>query len=638
MHANRLRLLPDIQGDLMAEQSSQSIEADEAGSDTVSAARPLTILDIIRIVLPSGTQGNGRWESVCVWPPDLFAVVASITERSGLYSEDVFTSFWASGFTLTEQWIRNVRDVGQEWADTDSPPRRVRELWHALVRNHGSAPIEDSSPAAIVWKKIVFDLLVIADEACAGVGFLPGSDDDLEGTKQSAKPAVDENASEKSEQEKAKEKEEPGGIQYAVYRDYKVWAEHSKDNPDHIGGDLLPHLPSSLCILVPPQLLCVQPKATTPAVGCTLRSLTHNLALVPAIGNVRTSWIPASEMRQHNDPFNILVVPFPYFIPGGSFCPVKGRFPGEGRDRVFTLDVDKWMNREPVGWAGPVSAQDFADFLCGLIAAAKAELEPVHAIVMPETAIRIELANDVAKILAAKTDLDLFLTGVLSKKDGTGRNQAAIYHFRDKDILQRSFQSKHHRWGLEGGQIKRYQLGHVLAPDFKWWEQIDVSDRACYVTSFRSYATLSVLVCEDLARYDPVLTVMNAIGPNLVVALLMDGPQLEQRWSGRYAMALADDPGSAVLTVTSFGMVARSRNPGDEANREVALWKEQNGKAQVLKLPKGSHGLLLTLTNRLVKQFTLDGRDDGGMTMQFSLGAAHGIAHTNPPAWVGPAP
>ena len=66
------------------------------------------------------------------------------------------------------------------------------------------------------------------------------------------------------------------------------------------------------------------------------------------------------------------------------------------------------------------------------------------------------------------------------------------------------------------------------------------------MTLIRETATLSVLICEDLARYDPVLTVMNAIGPNLVIALLMDGPQLERRWCGRYATALADDPGSSV--------------------------------------------------------------------------------------------
>lgn len=577
-------------------------------TDTFKAPRALTVLDIVKIVLPDGTLGTGQWEEVCRWAPDLFAVVASITERSGLYSQQIFTAYWSRSFVLTQEWIDDVRKFGREWADTDIPPERVRTLWRDLVGRHATAPIDDPLPAALEWKKIVFDLLVIADEACAGVGFLPESDKGV------------------------------GNFLYAVYKDYIAWSKYSSANPDHVGGDLLPHLPFSLCMHVPRGLLCVQPKASTPAVGCTLRSLTHNLALVPSVGNVRTSWIPAGDTREHNDPFNILVVPFPYSIPGRSFGPVDGCFPGDAHDRIFTLDPDKCMNRDPARWERNVSAYDFARFLQGLIEAAASELEPVHAIVMPETAIRIELANEVAEILAARTNLDLLLTGVLSQQDGTGRNLAAIYHFRANKVLQRSFQSKHHRWGLDGDQIRRYNLGHVLDPHTKWWEQINVSDRACYVTSFRSYATLSVLVCEDLARYDPVLTVMNAIGPNLVVALLMDGPQLEYRWPGRYATALADDPGSAVLTVTSQGMVSRSRNPGEPTNREIALWKEPNGRAQVLKLPAGSHGLLLTLTNRLVEQFTLDGRGDGKRTMQFALGGAHGITHPDPPAWIGRLP
>ncbi len=131
---------------------------------------------------------------------------------------------------------------------------------------------------------------------------------------------------------------------------------------------------------------------------------------------------------------------------------------------------------------------------------------------------------------------------------------------------------------------------------------------------FRAHATLSVLICEDLARYDPVLTVTNAIGPNLVIALLMDGPQLEHRWPGRYATALAEDPGSAVLTLTSLGLVARSSMSADQQSREIALCKEPTGKARSLRLPKGDHALLLTLTSRLVEQFTLDGRGDGSST------------------------
>jgi hypothetical protein len=151
---------------------------------------------------------------------------------------------------------------------------------------------------------------------------------------------------------------------------------------------------------------------------------------------------------------------------------------------------------------------------------------------------------------------------------------------------------------------------------------------------FRAAAALSVLVCEDLARYDPVLTVMNAIGPNLVIALLLDGPQLEQRWPGRYATVLAEDPGSAVLTVTSLGMVLRSNTPGETENREIALWKEPNGRAQPLKLPRGDHALLVTLTSRWVEQFTLDGRGDGISTMEFQFGSAHGVRVPKPPAWL----
>jgi hypothetical protein len=363
--------------------------------------------------------------------------------------------------------------------------------------------------------------------------------------------------------------------------------------------------------------------------------MTHNLALLPSVSNVRTSWYPPGESHRHNDPFNILIVPFPFSIPGRSFKPKRYR--SRDRDPTFALDPDKWMNRDPDRLGEPVSARQFADFLCGLVKAAGSELEPVHAIVMPETALRFELANEVAEILAERCGIDMLLTGVVSELEG-GRNLAAMYHFQNNRLLQRWFQSKHHRWCLNDDQIRRYHLGHVLDPHDKWWEQINVSDRACYITSFRSYATLCVLICEDLARYDPVLTVMNAIGPNLVIALLMDGPQLEQRWPGRYATVLAEDPGSAVLTVTSLGMVARSRNPGDPENREIALWKEANGRARVLKLPKESHGLLLTLTNRLVEQFTLDGRGDGEMTMQFALGAAHGVKHPNPPAWIGHVP
>jgi len=579
----------------------------------------MTVLDIIKSVLPDGTTlKSKRWDTVCEWPPDLFAAVATITEWSGLYSEQTFMAYWAPDFVLTGQWVSEIIEAGKEWARVGTPPKAVQGMWKELIRQHRKARIDDHSARSLAWKRIVFRLLAIADEACAGIGFPPSVAPDPSAA--SRRTPSNQN------------RDNITSVQYIVYKDYIAWEEKRAENigTAAMGGDVLPYLPHSLCIRVPPAVLCVQPKTSTPAVGCTLRSLTHHLALLPSIANVTTHWHIANKPDEDLCAFNVLVVPFPFSIPGKSFNSLAGSFPGIPNDCTFSLNPDIWMRgAEP---------QEFAEFLCGLIKAAEPELEPVHAIVLPETALRLEFANEVAEILAKKSGLDLFLTGVVAGANGDARNSAAIYRFTDGKLIHSSFQSKHHRWCLNGDQIRRYHLGHVLDPHYKWWEQIDVSYRHCYVTLFRPRATLSVLVCEDLARYDPVLTVMNAIGPNLVVALLMDGPQLEHRWPGRYATVLADDPGSAVLTVTSLGMVARSTMPGEPQNREIALWKEPDGRARALRLPRGDHALLLTLTSQLVEQFTLDGRGDGSATVQFRLGAAHGIGHNEPPKWLGSVP
>lgn len=486
----------------------------------------ITIFDIIRSVLPDGpAAGATGWDKVCDWPPDLFAVVATITERSGLYSDRAFTATWSPNFILSDTWIEKTREIGRQWATQKAAPQAVQDLWDQLIQSRKSL-IADTSSDSNAWKSVTFQLLSIADEACAGVGFRP--------------PPKDGNSVSR--------------VQYTVYEDYIAWEEEvykAGERPGStilLGGEVLPYIPCSLCIRVPPALLCVQPKTSTPAVGCTLRSLTHHLALLPSIANVATHWHLADRQAVPRQPFNMLLVPFPYVLPGKSFQAIASRFTsGSLGEPVFRLDPDQWMQG--------VTANEFADFLCALIDASSSELERVHAIVLPENALKLEFANSVAQILASKTNLDLFIAGVMADEGGEVRNSAAIYRFiGDDHYIPKSFQSKHHRWCLDGPQIEQYHLGQVLDPHNKWWEQIDVSFRNCYVTLFRSGATLSVLVCEDLARYDPVLTVMNAIGPNLVIALLLDGPQIAERWPARYATVLADDPGSSVLTLLA-GMI-----------------------------------------------------------------------------------
>src|SRR5262249_32739308 len=127
----------------------------------------------------------------------------------------------------------------------------------------------------------------------------------------------------------------------------------------------LPHLPHSLCMQVPPGEACVQPKSRTPQVGCTLRSLSHHLALLPPMGGeVATSWLigvgPDTFERNERQweevgrrPLNLLVVPFPYDIDHACFVPGERFFgenhpgrndPGLERWRFFTM-AQNWLGQ-----------------------------------------------------------------------------------------------------------------------------------------------------------------------------------------------------------------------------------------------------------------------------------------------------
>ena len=160
----------------------------------------------------------------------------------------------------------------------------------------------------------------------------------------------------------------------------------------------------------------------------------------------------------------------------------------------------------------------------------------------------------------------------------------------------------------------------------------------------------------DGVALDARADVLRAIGPNLVVALLMDGPQIVQRWPGRYATVLADDPGSSVLTVNSYGLVRRgnavrkARKPPEDGNDAVILWKEPGrlacepplptgstlrpGRIEAIPLKKDHHGILLRLTSRNVGTFSMDGRFDNVATVRLHLQDYYDVALADPPAWL----
>src|SRR5262249_34969093 len=119
---------------------------------------------------------------------------------------------------------------------------------------------------------------------------------------------------------------------------------------------------------------------------------------------------------------------------------------------------------------------------------------------------------------------------------------------------------------------------------------------------------LTTLVCEDLAHSDDVAQLIRSVGPTVVLNVLLDGPQLSSRWTARYAGVLADDPGSAVLTLTSYGMVERSRAEGRDPSRVIALEKDPTRGVREIPLEPGADAVLLTVCMDRATRYSADGR------------------------------
>lgn len=569
----------------------------------------LSVGDVVRELLPYGSNatileppdGDPKWGLAPLWAPDVFAVVATLADRSGFYSEPgVALSTTDAGRRRKRDRAAVAEQIGTVWGTQGYAPEQVIQLWKQLWARRAE-PVCTGSGSGAAWKDIAMQLLAMSDEACAGVGFAPPL---------SVAPGTGfENA-------------------ILVFEEYRAAAPTTPRMLKAAG--FLPFLPNSLTRAVPADRACVLPKALTPAVGCTLRSITHNLALLPGRGEVSAEWrLPdrgsslATGRRSDSgasQPFNLLLVPFPYKVEARDLPPT--RVP-DG------TDVDGYFGLQP-GWlpAGSDRArgQKLTDFIMALVEAAEREGGVVNGIILPETALTDVLAATVARAVARRcANLEIFISGVIApappqrrrREPPLGRNEVFVARFERGQELDNYRQAKHHRWRLDGAQIKNYGLGHVLDAGRSWWEDIDLADRRMIFGLDARHAVIAALICEDLARFDPVLPVLASVGANLVVALLMDGPQLRGRWPGRHATVLADDPGSAVLTLTSLGMVRRSFPPQGVTSRDcIALWTEREKAPEELDLPAGHHALLLALSAQPKRQKTLDlrrQRDSGGL-------------------------
>lgn len=533
-----------------------------------SQTQAVTIGDLLRYLSPQ-LAGD---RSFRIWPPDIFAVAASILQKCGGYI--LLVSNWPPKEdykTSPKRWIKDIKKTGRSWRDAwvhskRAPGEIVR--WWKCILDHGALPLYEIPGNASVCHALL-QLCAGADEASNGVG--------IPSLSRSADPLQD------------------------LVRKHVA--------PQERGG-------STLCEMVDKSKLRVLPKLHTPQSGMTIRSISHHLAVCPS-GDVETNWfwLPNSP---RNHCLNLLLIPWPDVTSPSHFRMSQGTLRNMPREfGFFTYDRPS----ERLALLRKKSKS--------LLENARSQVGTIDGVVLPELALSpLEHAALRGVVTAAGAFL---LSGIRqsSGRDSPGRNFLSLTVPLPENLYTTSYeQDKHHRWLLDKRQIVQYGLGGTLDPRRSWWEYMRLQPRKLSFFAMRPWLTLCALICEDLARQDPVTEILRAVGPNLVIALLMDGPQLASRWSARYATVLADDPGSSVLTLTSIGMSQLSRPPysGGEKSRIIELWKDAvTGAPIAIELPNKAEAVVLSLVAEHREEWTADGRSDGAASGYPVFGGAHPV-------------
>jgi hypothetical protein len=533
-----------------------------------------------------------KWIEFLDWPPDVFALCAAVLKRSGAY-----TRFQTAGGYLSE---KELRDRARCWQG------RVKNKRYALPAiGRVTNGEEDRGSNNSLWQKVESDWLTLW--ACRHIPLHQiATCPDLLKTFIETLALADETSSGSGlplRRQPAK-----GASEYALIERGWQLLEPSKHG-------------SSLCTdRIHPSAARVLPKMHTPRTGLTLRSFSHHLAYCES-DEVQPRWFMVPGARgdvANTHHINLLVIPWPAKTVPSSINRSRANSgtlrEGAPPGRYFTYQVDDTC----------LSVADHVDALCQ---EAQRVLGSLDGVILPELALTMEDYKAVRDRVLARSAMLLTGVGTAATDDEPGQNQLCLDVPLSRHHAAHFVQQKQHRWCLDGQQIRAYGLGSRLSPLDSYWEDIEIGDRRLLFLVLRPWLVTSVLICEDLARHDPVAELLRGVGPHLVIALLMDGPQLLARWSNRYATALADDPGCSVVSVTSLGMAELSRvDAKTPPSRIVALWKDpKQGAATEIAMPPGADAMALTISVETTTEVSADAREDGGVSAIPVLSGIHAI-------------
>lgn len=550
--------------------------------------------------LANTIQPGKTEEDWFLWPQDIFALISIVFQRTGCYKiciQDEKDPFWnkheyiEENEIVTEEWIQYVSDnllnegIGLEnrLAEYINLNQFINKFINKVFRsktdlieyrNLGDYSESTDFSEVVENSKLLVQAYALADECCAAFGLLG---------------------------------------QY---------------NSKNISGKMFKYV-SNILLNSTGSLSTISkfwgivlPKMRTPQNGLNIRNMSFHLTFHQT--EVEVIWRAIPWLNNHQKKLNILAIPFPFKISNNEITLVNEKYQNV---RYFNL------NDHP-------EFKYFANSIVDEIMM-KLYLDVSYDIVIfPECSLSEGQYRKILNMLLDKytkekkrisnlNSLPLIIAGIINTTNvnkkldqGQYKNElrmATFFMGYWYDISQR----KHHKWFLDNSQIQQYGLENKFVPNFTHFENIKINQRRLHVIAPNGWLALTSLICEDLARQEPVAEVIRGIGPTLLFALLSDGPQLTNRWSARYANSLADDPGTSVFTLTSNGMckLSRTRNKIDnkKTGNIIGLWKDSiNGWKEVKsKYEKGA--VSFTISAKFMEEFTLDGRSDKNAASVFQF-------------------
>lgn len=599
-----------------------------------------TLRDFIEQLQPK-TWDEYDLERWFEWPPDVFALTSVIFSYTGAYRRAISPP---DGVEWPEPgWALAAKRIGAAWrrsvatCKASKPLRLPAEVCarievlreneslkvDSLYDSDSTHPNPDGKPWAVC--RALLELHALADEAMRGVGLVYSPRTNfLQGAPRVESVEHPENGDSSS-----------AGETSDVYAHSAFF---------YLQANCLLTLRGSLS-RIPKYRGIVLPKARTSQVGLSLRSLSNHLTFHQT--EVDVAWRAFPWIQFDENTVNIMVVPWPYEVHGTSFR--RLHHPRTAAE----LGQHRYFHYEP-----SVKPRLPVKDIVSRIRAAQEEVRRVHLLVFPEMALRESEFRALREALAEKlspSQMPMIIAGVSNAlrdsddrdspeepsrqvqrhlrvpRGGAGYNRVflSIYYAQRWFHLE---QNKHHRWKVDQRQVTQYGLAAALpAGNRAWWEAIHIPRRRFSVLAANSWLSISPLICEDLARLDPVAELIRGIGPTLCTALLLDGPQLPARWPARYASVLADDPGTSVLTLTALGMSKRSMPPlemtADERSKAktntgvVGLWRDaERGFHRIRVEPQETENVprILTISASWVTESTIDGRTESGNSAVFT--------------------